>query len=182
MAHQKRQLPHTRLPTPKPTHRGETMATKPKRALWLINHTTLRKFEVPLLMDMGYEVYLPKSFPYDEGNLSASVDFSYDKTLTIPPDDLSVLNSINFYERIPGDAVKIINNYFDICFFSFFPVQMRELVRKFKGVLVFRPFGLGSAATYTTILMQLYGIAFFDEISKYTRASFSDSPMKTFAK
>ena len=55
-----------------------------KRALWLINHTTLRKFEVPLLTELGYEVYLLKSFPYDEGNLSASVDYSYDATLTIP--------------------------------------------------------------------------------------------------
>ena len=50
--------------------------TNPKRALWLINHTTLRQFEVPILQSLGYEVFLPKTFPYDEGNLSASIEYS----------------------------------------------------------------------------------------------------------
>ena len=64
---------------------------KTRRIMWLINHTTLRAFEVPLLIDMGYEVFCPKSFPYNEGNLSASVEWKYDDTLTIPKDDLDIL-------------------------------------------------------------------------------------------
>jgi hypothetical protein len=36
---------------------------RPKRALWLITHTTLRQFEVPFVQALGYEIYLPKVFP-----------------------------------------------------------------------------------------------------------------------
>lgn len=44
------------------------------RVLWLLNHSTLRSFEIPQLIESGIEeIYLPKKFPYDEGNLSASI-------------------------------------------------------------------------------------------------------------
>ena len=93
--------------------------TKAKRILWLINHTTLRKFEVNLLREQGYEVFTPKSFPYDEGNLSASIDYSYDDSLTIPKADLDVLNAADMYEELSPEVVRIINQYFDMRFSPF---------------------------------------------------------------
>lgn len=35
----------------------------PRRVLWLLNHTTLRECEVPLLQSMGFEIFTPKRFP-----------------------------------------------------------------------------------------------------------------------
>ena len=144
----------------------DKMADLKKRVLWLINHTTLRKFEIPLLINLGYEVYVPKIFPYDEGNMSASTDYSYDSTLSISNVEVDLLNKVNFYEYIPSDAVEIINKHFQLCVFSFFPQQMREIIRKFLGVMIFRPFGLDNSSNYTSLLMSIFGFSFFEELNK----------------
>ena len=136
------------------------------RALWLMNHNTLRAFEVPMLLDMGYEVYCSKIFPYDEGNLSASVDFQYDESLTIPKEVIDKLNSINFYQDVPQDVIELINQYFDIAFFGFFPEQLKMLVEGFNGILVMQPFGLSNGVTYTRVIEDSLGIAFLDKLEK----------------
>ncbi|HDX8618059.1 TPA: glycosytransferase, partial [Aeromonas dhakensis] len=75
------------------------------RVLWLLNHSTLRSFEIPQLIESGIEeIYLPKKFPYDEGNLSASITFDFDDELTIPRHELDVLNEQNWYESPSKDA------------------------------------------------------------------------------
>jgi hypothetical protein len=139
--------------------------TKPKRALWLLNHTTLRKFEVPVLRSLGYEVFLPKSFPYDEGNLSASVDYSFDSQLSIPAADLELLNRHNFYTGISAEIRAIINAHFEIAVFGFFPEQLASLVHEFEGTLVMRAFGL-SDTTYTQLTTKILGRFFLERIEK----------------
>lgn len=139
---------------------------KKYRALWLMNHNTLRPFEVPMLIDMGYEVYCPKNFPYDEGNLSASVDYSYDKTLTIPEEVIEKLNQANFYKQISVEMMQLVNQYFDIAFFGFFPEQLKMLVEGFRGVLVMQAFGLATNVTYTKVIEQSLGISFLDKLEK----------------
>lgn len=136
------------------------------RVLWLMNHNTLRAFEVPMLLDMGYEVYCPKIFPYDEGNLSASIDFQYDNSLTIPRSVLEKLNTINFYQSISQDIIELINQYFDIAFFGFFPEQLKMLVEGFSGILVMQPFGLSNGVTYTRVIEDSLGIGFLDKLEK----------------
>ena len=60
------------------------MTDRPLRVMWLLNHTTLRQFEIPQMESLGItEIFLPKSFPYDEGNLSASIDHSKDAALNL---------------------------------------------------------------------------------------------------
>lgn len=135
-----------------------------KRALWLMNHTTLRQFEVPLLQQLGYEVYVPKKYPYDEGNMSASVDWSYDQFLTIPKEDLDALNDANFYEDISSNISAILNKYFDIALFAFFPKQLQQLVLKFEGKIIMRPFGLNNGASYTEITIKTLGIHFMEKL------------------
>lgn len=141
-------------------------ASKPIRALWLMNHTTLRSFEVPLLREFGVEVYLPKIFPYDEGNLSASVSNEYDDCLTLPKADLEALDRHNFYTGITPEIRRLINQHFDIAFFGYFPEQLAALVRNFHGVLVMRPFGLANGVTYGAVTESALGHAFKYEIEK----------------
>ena len=51
---------------------------KDQRIVWLLNHTTLREFEVPLMRRLGLEVYCPKRFPRNPDNRSASVSDEFD--------------------------------------------------------------------------------------------------------
>jgi hypothetical protein len=49
---------------------------RPLRMMWLLNHTTARAFEVPMLKRVGVqELFLPKRFPDDPGYRSASIDW-----------------------------------------------------------------------------------------------------------
>lgn len=139
---------------------------KKKRVLWLINHSTLREFEVPLLIELGYEVFCPKSFPYDEGNLSASIDYKYDESLTIAKETLDKLNNVNFYEDISVEISSIINEFFGIAFFAAFPRQFKMLTKHFKGVLCLRPFGLPNGYTYAELFAEANGFYFLAQIEK----------------
>jgi len=137
----------------------------PVRILWLLNHTTLRRFEVAQLRALGItEVYCPKRFPYDEGNLSASVDESLDATLSIPAGDLQVLNAQNWYESPSPQAWAIANQHFRIAVVGFFPRQIEACVRHFKGSLVLRVFGLAKGYSYTRLLGEELGPAFIDKL------------------
>ncbi|MET3520655.1 hypothetical protein [Mesorhizobium abyssinicae] len=115
---------------------------------------------------LGYEVFLPKIYHYDEANLSASVDFSRDKGLTIPPDDLKELNDHNFYLGMSPKVTDIVNRHFDIAFCAFFPAQFASLVREFRGQVVLRPFGLSGSATYTNLTIENLEFYFLHEIER----------------
>ncbi|HYD61501.1 MAG TPA: glycosyltransferase [Noviherbaspirillum sp.] len=137
----------------------------PVRILWLLNHTTLRRFEVAQLRALGItEVYCPKRFPYDEGNLSASVDESLDATLSIPALDLQVLNEQNWYESPSTEAWAIANLHFSIAVIGFFPRQIEACVQHFKGSLVLRVFGLAKGYSYTRLLGEELGPPFIDKL------------------
>lgn len=137
-----------------------------KRVLWLMNHTTLRQFELPILASMGYEIFLPKSFPYDEGNLSASVDRAYDKTLSIPAEALDHLNRQDFYTYLSEATADIVNSYFDVAIIGFFPKQLDGLVRDFAGTIVMCPFGLANGVTYTDVIADCLGQKFFARLER----------------
>lgn len=140
------------------------MLRKPRRAMWLMNHSTLRKFEVPILESLGYEVFLPKLFPYDEGNLSASLDYSRDASLSIPSPAIELLNKHDFYSGITPEIAAICNEYFDIALCGYFPPQLAALIRSFKNVVVMRPFGLSDGDTYTNVTASSLGLFFMDEL------------------
>lgn len=120
------------------------------RVMWLLNHTTLRKFEVDQLKRLGVSsVFTPKSFPYDEGNLSASVTYEFDHSLGINPSELAVLNSQNWYGEPSSEAWEIANREFDIVFIGFFLKQIESACNNFRGAIVMRAFGLGGTVTYS---------------------------------
>ncbi len=141
------------------------MTKKTIRVLWLLNHSTLRKFEIKQFNSLGIaEFFCPKSFPYDEGNLSASVDFSLDATLSIPQEELAILNQQNWYESPSDEAWRIANEYFDIAVIGFFPRQIVASVKNFRGSIVLRVFGLAKHHSYTKILADELGATFIEKL------------------
>ena len=133
--------------------------------MWLLNHTTLRQFELEQLQRFGItEVFLPKSFPYDEGNLSASVDSSMDASLTIPPEDLALLNAQNWYETPSDEAWQVANKHFDIVVIAFFMNQVKAATTHFDGAIMLHVFGLSKGYSYTKVLIQELGPQILDRI------------------
>lgn len=130
------------------------------RVLWLLNHTTLRKFEVDQLKALGInEIFMPKSFPYDEGNLSANIDCSFDAGLTIPKSALDILNAQDWYSNPSEEAWRIANLYFDVAIIGFFPLQINSAVRHFNGAIILRVFGLSKGYSYSQLLYEEAGEA-----------------------
>ncbi|MEJ0062267.1 MAG: glycosytransferase [Alphaproteobacteria bacterium] len=131
---------------------------KMPRAMWLLNHTTLREFDLEQLAALGVtEVFTPKSFLYDEGNLSATVDHATDRTLTIPAQDLALLNAQDWYGEPSQEAWDIANRHFQIAIMGFFPRQLMAAARFFEGSVVLRAFGLAKGHSYTQALADATG-------------------------
>ena len=119
------------------------MQNKDKRIMWLINHNTLRPFEVPMLLSFGLEVYVSKIFDCTPENFSASITYEYDSSLTIPISDLEILNNHNFYStEISAQIKSIINRYFGTMIIAAYPFMLQEAVLNFKGRIILRAFGL----------------------------------------
>lgn len=115
-------------------------------------------FEVPLLKELGFEIFVPKVAPVNTKLRSWIVDFSHDASLSIPPSALQRLNEFNFYESVwPADIVMIVNRYFGTAFVIPHSVQIPEAIGKFEGQVVLRAFGLDNTQSYSTLFEILYG-------------------------
>lgn len=134
------------------------MRERNRRVVWLLNHKTLMPYEVGLLHDLGFEVFIPKIFPNTEEYRSCVVDRSYDATLTIPPNCLERLNAFNFYEGTwPASIVTLLNRYFGTAIVVAHAQQVPEAIDKFEGRIIFRAFGLAYSKSYVELLQTLYG-------------------------
>ncbi|HVK93770.1 MAG TPA: glycosyltransferase [Noviherbaspirillum sp.] len=129
---------------------------KMPRVMWLLNHGAARRFEVAMLKRVGItEIFLPKRYPNDPSFRSASVDASEDQYLTIPKDELAVLNAADWYGTPGRDAWEIANRYFDVLFFILHqPEVIKSIVRNFHGIVLWRTYGLHSGFSYTQILQE----------------------------
>ncbi|WP_312318280.1 hypothetical protein [Atlantibacter hermannii] len=125
-----------------------------KRVMWLLNHTSARKFEIPMLKACGVdEIFLPKSFPADPTFRSASIDWSEDENLTIPKEDLDILNACDWYTGATLEAWEVANKWFDMVFFISYDARLLiNLTKYFHGVIVHRVYGLPSELTYGKLL------------------------------
>src|SRR5262249_29150763 len=117
---------------------------RPLRVMWLLNHTTARNFEVPMLKRLGVqEIFLPKQIPSDPSFRSASIDWSEDANLTIPKDQLDVLNAADWYDDPGSDAWRIANEHFDAAFFIIQKtVFFKSMARHYHGAKIWRTYGL----------------------------------------
>lgn len=137
------------------------------RVMWLLNHGTLRSFEMQQLQSLGVrEIFLPKSFPYHEGNLSASIETAYDSTLSLSEEELGVLNAQDWYGDPSPAAWDIANRHFDVLFFAFFPDQIDSVTRHFRGDVVLRVFGHARGYTYSGLLYQHLGVPGVERIQR----------------
>ncbi|XTZ37600.1 hypothetical protein ACQYRI_16760 [Salmonella enterica] len=139
-----------------------------KRVMWLLNHTTAREFEVPMLKACGFdEVFLPKSFPTDIAFSSASVDWSEDHYLTIPTDDLTILNETDWYSGGCTLAWEIANKWFDAIFFIVYDEKLiKNIAYNFNGICLWRIFGLALPMNYDKILFHFSRGKGFEYIQK----------------
>jgi len=121
--------------------------------------------EVPLLLSFGFEVFTPKVIPKKADFRSGTVTFDYDASLTIPPDALRRLNESDSYTtEWPTDITAIVNRYFGTVYTIPYSIQVREVVRKFEGQVMFRAFGLENTRTYMSVLTALFDNRIFAEI------------------
>ena len=152
------------------------MLASEKRALWLLNHSILRDFEVPLLVKFGIEVFIPKKFPRDEANLSASVTYTYDTTLSIPSDLLQKMNEFDFYSfDWPVTLKDDINSHFDIVICAFFPQMVNAVCKAFQGNIYLRAFGREGDMTYANLIKTYCDNNVIDRINRRDRIWFASA-------
>ena len=131
-----------------------TQSPSSLRVMWLLNHTSARKFELLMLKDLGFkEFFLPKLIPADPGFRSASIDYSEDANLTIPPADLEILNKQDWYYGPPSkEALRLANKYFDIVFCMPTKQTLTAFASHFFGSIILRAYGQSRNLTYDFII------------------------------
>jgi hypothetical protein len=106
--------------------------TRNKRLLWIVNHGTLMQAEVPIFLDLGFEVFIPKIIPdHDPSYRSGVVSFEYDSSLSLSHAAMTVLNTHDFYQRTWSPTlVGILNEHFDVvvCSVSAYLTPLSESV------------------------------------------------------
>lgn len=126
---------------------------KNKRVLWLLNHETLSKFELPLLVELGFEVFTPKTVDSSVIEWSGSITYDYDKTLSLEQEVIDRLNTINFYkDGIDKETINLINEHFDIALCMFNIEVIKFLAKDFEGKIFIRAFGLDKDRAYYSTL------------------------------
>ncbi|WP_421352085.1 glycosyltransferase [Aeromonas veronii] len=127
------------------------------RVLWLINHSSARKFEVSILNKIGiHEVYTPKQFPNESNFRSASIDYSLDDNLTISRTELDILNKQNWYQSPSAEAWDIANKHFDVLFFIPYKAEaLKSILKNFRGNIILRAYGLVGNVSYSMIIDEL---------------------------
>jgi glycosyltransferase involved in cell wall biosynthesis len=140
-------------------------ADRDRRVAWIINHTTLMAFEVPLLRSFGMEVWTSKRLLHHRDFASASVDFSSDQYSTLPHDVLETLNGHNFYEEeFTPELTQALNRHFGTVICSTLPVVLPETVAHFRGRIVVRAFGREHPSNYSQFIRNLGGAALWKRI------------------
>lgn len=125
---------------------------KRKRIFWLFNHTSLRKTQVPMLIEMGYEVYCPKICSCEWGDYSSSVSYEFDNSLSLSLEFLEELNKTDFYSDLSTNKIKMIDDNFDIIFCIAIPQIIEKLIKFFHGKVIVQGFGLGGELSYTELI------------------------------
>lgn len=115
------------------------------------------EFEVPLLIELGYEVFVPKLIPQNNFR-SATINFDYDSSLSIPQHVIDYLNSVDFYLN-PWNpkTIRLVNRYFGTVFVMPYREGFQSPLLRFEGDIYFRAFGLDSPRTYTSLIEEMFG-------------------------
>lgn len=99
------------------------------------------------------EVFTPKTYPQEVSFRYASVAANEEKALSIPTEDLAILDSTDWYGRPSQQAWEIANKYFDAAFFIFYSTDFfANICNKFEGAVIWRIYGRTSDLNYSKIL------------------------------
>ena len=137
-----------------------------KRVLWLLNNSWLRQFEVPCLIDLGYEVFCPKICGYGLGECVLSVTDEYDSSLSLPPDILNKLNHTDLYNDVDRHVFSLLNQYFDYVFLLPEATLIRDYIQHFGGVIILRWLGDEEGLTCTERLIRDGGYSLLYQINR----------------
>ena len=122
---------------------------KNRRVLWILNHTTLLEWQVPMLRELGFEVYVPKKLPVGPNSRTATVTDAHDRSLSIPSADLEHLNTVNFYDSpLDAQTARIINRHFGNCISASIYPGLYYILKAFTGRIFMRAFGHAGAIDY----------------------------------
>lgn len=126
--------------------------------LYLLNHKTLTDFEVPILINNGYGVYIVKSFKNLEikGHSIGINNGYYDNFLKLDTCIIQKLNNVHWFsnECVSAEIIDILNTHFKFIFLTLLTSAdlLNQLINQYKGHIVFRFFGNGSTARYEPLL------------------------------
>ncbi len=112
-----------------------------KRIFWLGMHKILVKTELPRIRQLGFEVFNP---PYlsDRKDQSACLDWDLNQATTLPKDIFDKLANYNFfYNVITPEMADILNAYFDTVILTIEPLWLIEMLKVFKGKIIYRLYG-----------------------------------------
>lgn len=151
----------------RPRQRNRDMRGREERVAWLINHTTLRDAELPIIRAMGMEVYTSKEIASSLDVRTVSVDYSEDEHSTLPVWVLDRLNSHNFYEDgLPPDIARLLNGYFGTVITGAFAQPLEDLIQVFRGRILVRVFGREAPLSYSEYFEQLVQGRFWEMVGQ----------------
>jgi glycosyltransferase involved in cell wall biosynthesis len=111
------------------------------RIFWLGMHKILVRTELPRLRKMGYEVFNP---PYlsPVKDQSANLDWNAEQKTSLPPDVFEKLSQYKFfYNQINPEIADLLNKYFDAIIVTIHCDWLLEILKVFKGKVIFRTYG-----------------------------------------
>ena len=127
----------------------------PRRVAWLLTHAALRSAEVPVLRSLGCEVWTQKAFPDTAAYRSCRADMGWDTHLTLPADELALLNGFDFYTQPITDTIAdILNRRFDLVVIDGFALKARETLTRFRGPVLMRAFGIAHPNSYSAVFFK----------------------------
>ena len=137
--------------------RCNTRTPVPCRILYNINHIKLISDEVPLLLSLGFEVYIPKHLPADIVQAtSAGVFDDFDDSLSISTKNRALLDQHNFYEEeswgTDGDELaNVIDRNFCMVITAAYATPMVSFLSRLSLPVGIRAFGLTVPSTYSSV-------------------------------
>jgi hypothetical protein len=128
--------------------------------LYILNHKTLTDYEIPILINKGYGVFIVKNYAsFNKLNsLYENCDF-YDNFLNLDHKIIKKLNEIDWYKnnKLSDELIDIININFKFIFLTVLTSGelIEQLIDKYKGIICYRFFGRESNYRYDKLIPKI---------------------------
>lgn len=109
-----------------------------------------------MLRAFGFEIFTPKVLIPNDANLSTTITYEFDESLSIPLGWKKLFNSFDFYSKSwPSQITNFINKNFDGVMIGFYPHMIRESVKKLNIQIFIRAFGLAGHESYSNLIREM---------------------------